>query len=438
MEAIAQHLPLQRSSARPTRRSWTRVLVASLTAAVGALSLAAPAGAASVARLLPTRLPATYVIEEVLDQTEPQTSATYMSYVRDASNTQGVSVFAEPFDAARWKEASKDFISRKAPRTTVKGQRAFVENNGNSRIVYWFSQKRLFTSYSVGVTPKVHAAVNNSVVATKNGPSAFVIKAVPAGFQSVYTGPNAALRGSYSRLLYVSDPDNEHIHLIVEATSIDRRYIDVFLLSPFVTGVTPATINGKAGYKVASSSYTTFWWEEQPGLLIEVTSADLPEAALLDVAASVAPTDEPGWQAVVTQAENFGKTGSGPLATGLVGAGMVEGEPWTAQFGTDQNCLVFGIGGASTEACLKSPNALGWNAATVKGKSVAVGIAAANITTVVAKANGVEVARAQVGPVSGQPLYRLFVMPLPAGAAVTVSGLDAAGTEVQLPVAAKA
>jgi hypothetical protein len=427
--------------ARQTRQPRLRfkALLASVVTVIGVMSLATPATAAPVARLLPTRVPSTYVIEEVSDQTEPSSSDTYLSYVRDASNTKGVSVFAETYDAKRWKEASKDFTSRKAPRTTVKGQRAFVEVNGSQRIVYWFAQKRLFTSYAVGVDAKVQAAVNNSVVATKAGPTAFTIKALPAGFELVYSGLNASLRGSYSRLLYVSDPDNEHIHLIVEATSIDRRYIDVFLLSPFSPGVTPATINGKAGYKTSGSSYTSYWWEEQPGLLIEVTSADLPDAALLDVAASVAPTDEAGWKAVVDQAENFGKSGGGgAVPAGLVGAGMVEGEPWTAAFGTDQNCLVFGIGGTSTEACLKSPNALGWNAATVKGKSIAVGVAAANITTVVAKANGVEVARAQVGPVSGQPLYRLFVMPLPAGAAITVSGLDAAGTEVQAPVPAKA
>jgi hypothetical protein len=398
---------LARQTSQPRLRF--KALLASVVTVIGVMSLATPANAAPVARLLPTRVPSTYVIEEVSDQTEPSSSDTYLSYVRDASNTKGVSVFAETYDAKRWKEASKDFISRKAPRTTVKGQRAFVEINGSQRIVYWFAQKRLFTSYAIGVDAKVQAAVNNSVVATKAGPTAFTIKAVPAGFELVYSGLNASLRGSYSRLLYVSDPENEHIHLIVETTSIDRRYIDIFLL------------------------------EEQPGLLIEVTSADLPDAALLDVAASVAPTDEAGWKAVVDQAENFGKSGSGgAVPAGLVGAGMVEGEPWTAAFGTDQNCLVFGIGGTSTESCLKSPNALGWNVATVKGKSIAVGVAAANITTVVAKANGVEVARAQVGPVSGQPLYRLFVMPLPAGATVTMSGLDAAGTEVQAPVSAKA
>jgi hypothetical protein len=422
----------------PMRRYWGKSVLACLVAVTGLVSLASPASAAPVARLLPTRVPSAYVVEEVYEQEEPGTSDTYVSYVRDASNTKGVSVFAESFDAKRWKEASADFIKRKTPKTTVKGQRAFVETNGSQRIVYWFAQKRLFTSYGIGVNPKVQAAVNNSVVATKNGPSAFVIKAVPAGFEMVYTGLNAALRGSYSRLLYVADPENEHIHLIVEATSIDRRYIDVFLLSPFANPTVPATINGKAGYKSSGSSYVTYWWEEQPGLLIEVTSSDLPDDALLDIAASIAPTDEAGWKTVVGQAENFGKSGSGPIAAGLVGAGMVEGEPWTAQFGTDQNCLVFGIAGTSTQACLKSPNALGWNVATVKGKTIAVGVAAANITTVVAKANGVEVARAQVGQVSGQPLYRLFVMPLAGGPGVTVSGLDAAGTEVQLPVAAQA
>ncbi len=426
--------PHPNSHRRPSRSLRSLVLACVSLVTIGLFATPAQA-LSSVPRLIPSRVPASYQVEEAFDRTEPENGTVWAAYLRNETNDRAIATFADAVSAKLQKELVKDLVGRKLKRVVVRKQKAFVDQQGNQQVLYWFEKGRAFTSYAVNVELKTQVAAANGAIPTKTSPSSFVINSVPAGFVSIYNGLNASLRGSYSRIIYVEDPDNKHSHLIVEVTSVNRAYIDIYLLSPFVDDKRPITINGKAGYEYSTGSFTSMWWEEQPGLLVEVTSADLSHDALVDVAASVAPSDETTWKALVTQADNFGSSaGVTPTVDtkGLVGAGMVEGEPWTAQLSAQPNCLVFGIGGSTSESCVKSPNALGWSAITVKTKNIAVGVAAANVTTVVVRVNGAEVSRAQVGIVSGQPLYRLFVVALPAGAVnATIAGLDAAGTEVQ-------
>ncbi len=418
------------------RRFCAKVVVA-LVAFVSVLSVNPPAEAASVPRLIPSRIPTGYVIEEVVDNQEPSSNPSFVTYFRSDSNDAALAVFGEPFTSSDWKELAKQFKADKYTKTTIKGKLAFISPSGPNRAIFWFSGKQLYTSYSFNVDLKTDKVVNASVKETRGASGSFRAKG-PAGFSQVYSGPVAALRGSYSRLMFVIDASGAHNHLIVEVTSIDRRYIDMYLLSPLVSPTTQATVNGKPAYKTVTESYSTYWWEQEPGLLVEVTGSAMADAALLDVANSVAPAPEAAFESFKVEAES---ATSQPEAVSpdLVGAGMVGVDPWTAQLATQPNCLVFTMGGVQTSACLKGTNSLGWSKATVApDKLFVVGVAAANVATIVVRSNGAEVGRAQVNPVVGQPTLRSFVASIPAGAGdVTVSGLDVAGNEVQPAIGAR-
>jgi hypothetical protein len=411
-----------------------------------------PAQAApSVPRLIPSRLPAGFQVEMADDNTGPSSSPLWMTFFKSEANDKAVAIFADPMTAADQKDQKKNFIEKKLKQVTVKKSKGFLDTSGKMRLLYWFEKGRLMTGYAVGVDVKTQVAFANAVALTKQSGTSFTTRATPAGFVNVFNGLSASLRGSYSRIIYVNDPNDKHEHLIVEVTSIDRRYLDTYFLSPFVSNPVPVNVNGKSAYQYTTEDYTSIWWEEQPGLLVEVSAPNLTPEALLDVASSVVPSDETAWAELVKQAEALSSSGSGEATPtgGLVGAGMIDGDPWTAQLSSSPNCVAFAIGTATTDACVKSPNALGWSFMSVKAatspaaKSIAVGVAAANVATVVAKLNGVEVGRSPVGTVSGQPLYRIFVLLLPANTpagalTVTISGLDAAGNEVQPPVGPRA
>jgi hypothetical protein len=66
------------------------------------------------------------------------------------------------------------------------------------------------------------------------------------------------------------------------------------------------------------------------------------------------------------------------------------------------------------------------------------------VTTVVLKNNGTDIARTAVSQAIGQPTLRLFVFSVPSNltgqsnaTTLSVSGLDATGTEVQAPLPAR-
>ena len=415
-----------------SRPSWRVAAVAAATlACFGALVPAANA-APAVPRFLPAKVPAGYSYSDFIDRTSPSSSIRYMRYLRNGANTAAAIIFAEPSQKADWDSFARVLKSAGYKATKVKTFVAYTTTIDGVRSYYWFEKNRLVTSRSVNVPAKVHVALNANVVVSKLPDASFGLKREPAGMGTVYAGSAAVLIGSYSRIYWSDQQDNE---LTLDVSSVDRRAFEIYLLSPFVTYGT-TTVKGKPAYVIEDDDFTEVWWEEQPGLLVEVSADDLTAAALVEIADSLAAADEATWQTFVktptaSGGSSGGGSGIGAPSDTIVGAGMADGVPWTAKIGANASCLVFTISGQPAQACVKAPNSFGWNTLNIGAKTFAVGVTAANVATVVAKsAAGVEIIRAAVGPVANQPVLRLFVIVLPPGTTgAVVSGLDAAGAE---------
>ncbi len=418
-------------------RQFAAAALATLTC-FGALVPAASA-APAVPRFLPAKVPAGYSYSDFIDRTTPSSTIRYIRYLRNGANTAAAVILAEPSQKADWDSFAKVLKTAGYKATKVKTLVAYTSSIDGVRSYYWFDKNRILTSRSVNMPLAAHTAMNASVVVTKLPDASFGLKKEPAGFGTVYAGSTSALIGSYSRIYWADAQDNE---ITLDVSSVDRRAFEVYLLSPFVTYGT-TTVKGKPAYVIEEDSYTEVWWEEQPGLLVELSADDLTAAALVEMADSLAPTDEGAWQAFVNTPTATGSSSGSSLGGGsetIVGAGMADGIPWTAKVGANASCLVFTISNQPAQACIKAPNSFGWNTISVDGKTFAVGVTAANVATVVAKSSaGVELARTPVGAVSNQPVLRLFVMVLPPGTTgALVSGLDAAGAEAFPAIAAGA
>jgi hypothetical protein len=410
-------------------------------AAMMGLAIAPASADPAVPRFVGSRLPAGYTLQDYSDITSRSSTIRYIQYLRNDANTQAVSITAEPAQKAEWDSTAASLKSADLKAVKIKTFKGFVDSTGGITTYIWFEKNRIIVSRSVGYPLPAHRAINASVVVTRLPDASFGFKKAPAGLGIVYSGLTSGLFGSSSRLSYGNTNDNA---LILDVSSIDRRAIDVYLLTPFNKYGT-TTVNGKPAYVIEEARYTEVWWEEQPGLLIEVLADDLGAPAMVEYSNSIAATDEPTWQALVATAGQTGSGGSSlggaaAASTGLVGAGMVDGVPWTAELGATSSCLKFTSSAVVTEACVKAPNVLGWNYLNANSKTFAFGVTAANVATVVVKsAAGAEIARTAVGPVTGQPLLRLFAVVLPPGTTgAIVSGLDAAGTEIAPAIAAGA
>jgi hypothetical protein len=402
-------------------------------AATMGLAVAPASADPTVPRLVGSRVPAGYTLQDYTDTTTRSSSIRYTQYLRNDGNTAAVSIVAEPAQKAEWDSTAASLKSAGLKAVKIKGLKGYVDSSGGVTTYIWFEKNRVIVSRSIGYPVKAHQAINASIVVTRLPDASFALKKAPVGLGVVYSGLISGLIGSNSRLSYFNDKDSA---LILDVSSVDRRAIEVFLLTPFNTYGT-TVVAGKPAYVVRDPRYTEVWWEEQPGLLVEVIADDLSAEALVEYANSVAGVDEPTWQALVTSAGQSGSGGSSlggaaSASTGLVGAGMVDGVPWTAEGGSSPSCLKFSASAAFVEACVKAPNSLGWTLLNVNGKTFAFGVTAANIATVVVKtAAGVEIVRTPVGPVTNQPILRLFAVALPPGTTgAVVAGLDAAGTEV--------
>jgi hypothetical protein len=432
-------------SKRPARVGIAKRLVSfvAVVTAVTGLTASPALAAPPVPRFIPSRVTAGYTVSDSSDRTNPSSTIRYIRYLRNNENTAAVYAAAEPMQKSEWDSLAASFRSAGLRPVKIRKLKGFVDESDGVRTYFWFDKNRIITTRAINLPAKQHVAMNNSVVVSRLPDASFGMK-VPAGMGLVYAGSTTGLFGSNSEIGWKNAAEDE---LYLDVLSVDRRAFEVYLLNPF-TQYSATTVNGKPAYVIESSRYTEVWWEEQPGLLVEVVGSALTATALIDVANSVAPVDEATWQAYVatagqapTTAPAGGTPGGGAVgggtapiapASALVGAGMVDGVPWTAEVGSSATCLKFNISGVVSETCIKAPNSLGWNVITANGKTVVVGVAAANIANVVVKAAaGPEIIRGPVGPVTGQPVLRLFVLSVPAGStASTVGGLDAAGVEV--------
>jgi hypothetical protein len=385
-----------------------------------------------VPRLLPTTVPPSYVVTSVEELTDRYESEQSQAFLRNSANTKAILVVAEPYEQTAWDRDVRQYLDGKVKFVLVQGRPAFITDDSSGiRSLIWFDRDRTFLSYSTGNDLATQRQLAEAVSRTDLSRSSFSLKSVPRGFKTVFTGPTRALSSGYSTVIYTSDPRNANSTLSIEVRRIDRRYVELFYLSPLAGTSEPITVQGKPGYRSTSVAGTkTIWYEDQPGLLVALSSSTMSDKAVLDVANSMTPTTEAAWTTVVQQAIDYNANVS--VAPKLVGAGVVDSQVWTAQNAARANCLVFTVALTPFQTCVANPNVLGWSTIAVEGKPLVVGVASANVVAVVLKVNGREFSRAAVSPVIGQPTLRLFVFSLAADAPnVTITGLDVNGTEIQ-------
>jgi hypothetical protein len=425
---------------RDSSTLFYRIYCGSLPAVLIVCGLSASPGMAAtgkpVPRLLPTKVPASYVVTAVDDLADRYEVEQSQAFLRNAANTKAILVVAEPYEQTAWERDVRQFLDGKVKSVLVHGRRAFVMDDSSSvRSLIWFDRDRTFVSYSTGNDLVTQRQLAEAVLRTDTSRTSFTVKSVPPGLKTVFAGPTRLLSSGYSTVTYTSDPRNANSTLSIEVRRIDRRYVELVFLSPLVGTSEPITVHGKPGYRSTSvGGTTTIWYEDQPGLLVALSSSTLSDDAVISIANSVAPVTETAWKAVEQQAIDF--TANISVSPKLVGAGVIDGQVWTAQNAARANCLVFTVALTPFQTCVANPGVLGWLTIAVEAKPLVVGVASANVVTAVLKVNGAEVSRAVVSPVIGQPTLRLFVFSVGADATnVTITGLDVNGSEI-LPSAA--
>lgn len=420
-------------------QSARKLRVVALTAIVAVAGLVVPASAqeAPAPRILPTAIPAGYVIDDYFDRKGANSDTYFVHLLRDPARSKEFFIGSIPTTKTLFDEnILAGRIRNGAKKTKVRGLTATVLTEDGETEINWFEKNRWMQVSSIGSTQKLTLALALNVVPTKLADASFAIKKKPAGVASVYVGQIASLTSSGSGVLWTNANDEE---IELDVTNVVANYIDIVFLSPGTTYV-PTTVNGKPGYVSRRLSGTTVAWMEQPNLLVEVRSTEFNEAGVQAVAASLVPVDEAAWNAAVAIADQTAPPSSTggdlPVNTTPVAAGTLNGVPWVAT--VNGQCLVFSAGGANAQTCIPgftAPNSLSWNVLVASGKTFAVGITGANVVTVVGKVGGAEVARTTTQPVANQAGLKYFIVELPAAAGATFSGLDAAGAEISPAVA---
>jgi hypothetical protein len=425
---------IRRSSPRFRTHNNGSLLIALMIGVTGALC-APPAGAtlnSAVPRLLPTEIPPTYVVWSVDDSAGPTEVEQSQAFLRNAANDKAILVVSEPYERTSWDRDVRQFLDGKVKSVRINGRPAFVTDETNGiRSLLWFDRDRTFISYATGVDLAVQRRLAESVIRTEISRTSFTVRSLPRGFKMVFSGPTRALSSGHSTVTFVSDPRNARNSFTMEVRRVDRSYTELVYFSPLAGSSEPILVHGKSGYRTVSAGGTrTIWYEDQPGLLVAFSSNVMSDAEVITIANSVMPTTELLWKALEQQAIDL--TTNLEVSPKLVGAGVVDGQPWTAQVAARKECLVFTVALTPVQTCVTDPNMLGWSKSLAGEKPLVVGVAAANVVTVVILVNGVEANRMGVSPVFGQPTLRLFVAPSPVGTSnVTVAGLDSNGAEIQ-------
>ncbi len=410
-----------------------RVMVLMAVVATTLFGVVSPVSAqVPVPRLLPTSVPSGYAVDDYFDRVGPERDVYFIHILRNSDNTREYFAQAIPITKTSFDDnilASR--VRAGGKKIKVRGLTGVVTVDGPEVYVEWFERNRWMQVVGTNVSSKATVAFAALVVPSKAPDASFALKRKPAGYTTTYVGQAAGLTSSASGLLW-TNASEEEVELYV-ANSVPN-YIDIVYLSPGSPYV-PTSVNGKPGYVSRRETGTTIVWMEQPNLLVRVRSTEFNEAGVLAFAASLAPVDENAWKTAIAAADQTAPPpaagGTTPVNTTPVAAGTLNGVPWVAT--VNGQCLVFAAGGATSEACIPgftATNSLAWNTLAASGKTFAVGITGANVLTVVAKANGAEIARTTTQPVAGVPGLSYFIVELPNATGVTVSGLDGAGVEI--------
>lgn len=394
-------------------------------AAVG--TLIASSAPASAAAPLPRFLPnaeSGYVLMDALDDVIPN-SSNYIGAFASNDKTKSVSIDAQSAQSSSIAETIKE----SAGKDKVHGKPAMVRTSGSLTSIIWLEKGNLYQLEARGLSKKPALAFAQNVKPTGKPDSSFTVKKVPAGFTKIYVGPQSGLiAGAYAAAFVEKEAPKKTIATFY-ALNVDPRYMDVLLSQQ--ESYAPTTIRGKSGFEISADGEVVDVWMEQPNLLM-IAATDQP-SKLASFVESLVPVDEPTWAAAYDASQSANPSGGSSDVVGPpVAAGMLAGIPWGAS--VNGQCLVFTAAATKTNVCvtgIMSPSFVGWKSVVVNGKTLVFGITGANVTTVVAAANGAEVTRVPTEPVADQPGLRYFAIELSGDpAATTFSGLDAAGVVV--------
>ncbi len=409
-------------------------LIGVLTTAISVAAFAVPANAQS--NSLPKYLPAEaagFTLTEAQENTDRPSSDSYLYVLGTPDRSRSIMVTALPAESG----SIASSIKRQAGKNKVHGKPAIIESSGQDTMITWLEKGSLFTIESHGSQLKPVKAFAEGVKPTGKPDSSFSVKAVPAGMNKIYSGPEAALigAGGYAASFMKGQDKRSQVNFI--AQNVDPRYFEVLASQSPTAEAT--TMRGKPAYQIFAGFANITFWMEQPNMLMLVLSST--QASGNQFAEALAPVDEPTWAAAVDAAASVQDAASNDGTTSPpVAAGIVGDIPWGAT--VRGSCIVFAAGDSKADVCTKGSapaNFLGWNTLTVKSKTLAVGVTGKGVATVVAVANGVELQRAATQPVTGQAGLQYFVIDLGSAdpATVTFSGLDAAGAEIAPAIAAK-
>ncbi len=411
-------------------RRLSTFAVAALTA-VG--TLIASIGPASAAAPLPRFLPSAesgFALMDAIEDVIP-TSSNYIAAFGTEDRSKSVTIDSQSAQSS----SIAGSIKESAGKDKVHGKPAVVRTSGSSTSVLWLEKGNLFQLEARGLGKKPALAFAEKVKPTGKADSSFVVKKVPAGFTRIYVGPQSGLiAGGYAAAFSESGPKPK-LAAVMYALNVDPRYMEVLLAQQ--ASYSSVTVRGKSGYQIDSDGEAITVWMEQPNLLLLVSAEQ--SGKLSSFAESLAPVDEATWLAAVEAASSLNSDGGSDAAGPPVAAGTLAGIPWGAT--VDGQCLSFTAATAKTKVCvpgIMSPSFLGWKSVVVNGKTLVFGITGANVTTVVATANGAEVSRIQTEAVADQPGLRYFALELSGDpATTTISGLDAAGAVIAAPSGAQ-
>ena len=354
--------------------------------------------------------------------------------------------------------------SKTEKRSVVHRQRAVaISSQPGQWTIIWAEGSIVFTvsEYSKKATFASVKVIADSVRSSRLPDGSFSLAKAPAGTARLFVGSQRSLfSGDQYQFTYAS-LDAELTLAVIDA--------DPALIAVVVAGAnaSPITVRAKPGVLYDDGSQLNLVWMEAPHTLLAVSSADVGEAALRQVAESLAPVDAAAFAAAKTRAKTAadirsgGGSGSGSsdgsgggiLSGGSpVGAGQLDAIAWAAFAApstANERCVQFAAADVRSSVCVPLPltdKTLVWTSAVVGDRRTAFGLTSSKVTTVVVRDRaGTELARAATVPYTGNPTLRLFALqvgvagtlvPVLDGAAVVV-GLDAAGAEVAPAVAVK-
>ncbi len=425
---------------------------------VGAQTIATPA---SLPLLLPSSVPQGYALSNIDDTSLTADRSTWVILDQSPDGARRVLSQGVVYGQSAT-EVVKDLYTGLKPsktekRTVVHRQRAAaISSQAGQWSIIWAEGSIVFSvsEYSKRATFASVKAIADSVRSSRLPDGSFSLAKAPAGTARIFAGSQRSLfSGDQYQFTYAS-LDAELTFAVIDA---DPALIPVVISGAIASAV---QVRSKPGVLYDDGNQLNLVWMEAPHTLMAVSSADVGEAGLRQVAESLAPVDAAAFAVAKAQAKAAADVRSGGSGSGNsdgsgggilngsgspVGAGQLDAIAWAAFAApstANERCVQFAAADVRSAVCVPLPlsdKALVWTAAVVGDRRTVFGLTSSKVVTVVMRDRaGAELGRAATVPYTGNPTLRLFALqvgtagtlvPVVDGAAVVV-GLDAVGAEV--------